>query len=396
MRTARFVTAVLTACAFGAAVAGPASASTLTVRTASSPSCSRWTVTRPPNPSSALDALSGVAVLSASNIWAVGDDAGSMTGPFRTLIEHWTGHAWKRVPSPNPGIGSDYLNSVTAVSPSNIWAAGEYSDQSGGITPDKTLILHWNGRTWKKVSSPNPGRSFDSLGTIRAVSATSVWAVGTYAGSDFHDRSFALHSNGHAWSKVPSPNPGKFSDSLSGLAIGSASSIWTAEFFTRKSGTNALSQILRWNGHSWHVSAAPAETELVDLSASSKTNAWAVGDDSKGHSLALHWNGRSWKRVSTPNIKPNSLINALQSVTVVSPTSAWAVGAAQNVFSVFEGTAIEMHWNGRKWSLMTNPFTGTANSAMFGVQATAKVSPWAVGEDGDSNTVQRTLALRCR
>jgi hypothetical protein len=30
-------------------------------------------------------------------------------------------------------------------------------------------------------------------------------------------------------------------------------------------------------------------------------------------------------------------------------------GAAQDFFSVFEGTAIEMHWNGRTWSTMKAP-----------------------------------------
>jgi hypothetical protein len=55
-----------------------------------------------------------------------------------------------------------------------------------------------------------------------------------------------------------------------------------------------------------------------------------------------------------------------------------------------------MHWNGRKWSMMASPATGAANSALFGVQATAGVSPWAVGEDGQSDQAQRTLVLRYR
>ena len=99
--------------------------------------------------------------------------------------------------------------------------------------------------------------------------------------------------------------------------------------------------------------------------------------------------------MATPNVKPNQLINALDSVTVLSPTSAWAVGVAQNVFSVFEGTAIEMHWNGRSWSMMASPAPG-GNSGLFDVQATSAVSPWAVGEYGLSNQVQRTLVFRCR
>ena len=36
------------------------------------------------------------------------------------------------------------------------------------------------------------------------------------------------------------------------------------------------------------------------------------------------------------------------------------------------------------------------NSALFGIQATSAVSPWAVGEYGNSDTVQRTLVFRCR
>lgn len=400
-RTAHIAIAALVTGAFAGAVpvAGtvPASASVSALRAASAASCPGWTIAGSADPAPGLDALQGVVVLSARNIWAVGDESKSSEGNavFRTLIEHWNGRTWTVVHSPNPGIGSDLLSSVTAVSANDIWAAGGYSDKSDVIATDKTLILHWNGRSWKKVPSPSPGNSFNDLGTIRRVSATNIWAVGSDAGSDFHDRSLALRWNGKAWKQVPSPNPGKSSDSLSGLAVGSAGAIWTTEFFTK---TNLpTSQILRWNGHAWRTAAAsPAGSELFDVSASSSSNAWAVGDDAKGHSLALHWNGRSWKRISTPNLQPNRLINALQSVTVVSRTSAWAVGAAHNFFSVFEGTAIEMHWNGRKWSMMKSPSTKSANSALFGVQATPTISPWVVGEDGNSIMVQRTLVLRCR
>jgi hypothetical protein len=220
--------------------------------------------------------------------------------------------------------------------------------------------------------------------------------VGTYAGSDTHDRSLVLHWNGRTWSQVPSPNPGKLNNSLSGLASVSASSVWTTELYNNSSSMAGTSQILHWNGRTWSkVAAGPSGSELTDVTASSATNAWAVGDDAKGLSLALHWNGRAWTRVPTPNVKPNQLINVLWSVTVLSPTSAWAVGTAQNVFSTFEGTAIEMHWNGRTWSMMTSPAPG-GNSGLFAVQATSAASPWAVGEYGLSSQVQRTLVFRCR
>jgi hypothetical protein len=393
--TTHFAVAVLIAGAFAGSLAGTTSASASASRVAGAAGCPAWTPVPSGNPYPGEDALQGVAVLSASNVWAVGSKSKLSEGNavFKTLIEHWNGHSWKVIPSPNPGAGDNLLSSVTAVSANNIWAVGGYSNMAIGL--DKNLILHWNGHSWKQVASPNPGSSFNDLATIRQVSAASIWIVGDYAGSDFHDRSLILHWNGHAWKQVPSPNPGKSSNILQGLAVVSASSIWTDEQFTTADAST--SQILHWNGHVWRKAAAgPAGSDLVDVSASSASNAWAVGTDIKGRSLALHWNGHSWKRVPTPNLDPKKLINAPQSVTVVSPTSAWMVGAAQNFFSVFEGTAIEMHWNGHKWSMMKSPNNPGADSALFGVQATPTVSPWAVGEFGNSIMVQRTWILRCR
>jgi hypothetical protein len=76
-----------------------------------------------------------VTATSASNAWAVGS-----TGT-KTLIVHWNGTAWKRVPSPTPAAGG-FLGGVTATSARNAWAVG----RTGG----KTLIEHWNGVTWRR------------------------------------------------------------------------------------------------------------------------------------------------------------------------------------------------------------------------------------------------------
>jgi hypothetical protein len=395
-RAARLVAAVLVAGALTGVGASAASAtpSVSTAGVAATPTCPGWVAVRPPDPGAQLNDLFGLAVLSAKNVWAVGDYTGA-DGTFRTLIVHWNGKAWSRVPSPDPGAGSNVLSSVSAVSASNIWAVGDYSTQSGSFGTNKTLILHWNGHTWRQVASPSPGSFADDLNNVQRVSGTNIWAVGLYAGADIRDRSLILHWNGHAWGRVASPNPGKQSDALSGLSAVSASSLWTTELYRNSSGSSGTSQILHWNGHTWSkAAAAPNGSDLVDVNVSSATNGWAVGDDAKGFSLAMHWNGHTWKRVATPNLKPNQLANALQSVTAVSPTSAWAVGDAEDLFN-FDSTAIEMHWNGHAWSMMTSPAPG-GTSALFGVRATSAASPWAVGEYGLSTQVQRTLAFRCR
>jgi hypothetical protein len=83
-----------------------------------------WTAAEPASPGSANNDLTGVAVLTTGDAWAVGSYADTNGG--RTLAEHWNGTAWSVVPSPDPGGSGDFLSAVSAVSPSAIWAVGEY------------------------------------------------------------------------------------------------------------------------------------------------------------------------------------------------------------------------------------------------------------------------------
>ena len=108
--------------------------------------------------------------VSASNVWAVGSFSNGSAN--RTLILHWNGTGWKQVPSPHPGIDSD-LFGVAATSRGNAWAVGDFSTGRR----EKNLILHWNGTRWKQVASPDPGIR-DSLDGIAVTSAANAWAVG--------------------------------------------------------------------------------------------------------------------------------------------------------------------------------------------------------------------------
>ena len=62
--------------------------------------------------------------------------------------------AWRLVPSPNAGTGSNYLYDVAAVAANDIWAVGYYTT-TGNI--QQTLTLHWDGLVWTHIPSPSPG-----------------------------------------------------------------------------------------------------------------------------------------------------------------------------------------------------------------------------------------------
>src|SRR5262249_58077463 len=121
--------------------------------------------------------LEAVAAVSPSSAWAVGGYSNG--SEQKTLIEHFNGRSWKQVPSPSPGGTHDsYLFGVTALSSSNAWAVGGYVLG----TTEQTLIEHWNGRAWKRVASPNPGGStqINDLGSGTTISPSNAFTAGIY------------------------------------------------------------------------------------------------------------------------------------------------------------------------------------------------------------------------
>lgn len=358
---------------------------------ASAATCQSWTGAPPPNPGSALNQLTGVTVLAPCNAWAVG--LHSSGGPNLTLIEHWNGANWKVVPSPDPGTAGDVLFGIHAASPSSIWAVGSYFNTAGAT---KTLILHWNGHTWKQVTSPSPGVS-DNLRAVRAVSANDVWAVGgTFNGTT--GRALILHWNGHTWKRATIPSPGTASQ-LSGVAATSASNAWAVG--ESETGSRQRTLILRWNGHKWAQQASPSpggsnsEDGLSAVGASSASNAWAVGTFTSAgidKTLILHWNRHKWVKVTSPNRGDPKSGNFLGGVAVISSVNAWAVGDYDNDSDTTQNVLIQ-HWNGRTWKTAAAPQPAT-RSTFTAVAASSGSNVWAVGFY-DTGSARQTLAFHC-
>ena len=170
-----------------------------------------------------LNELRSVAAISTRNAWAVGFYF--TNAKQKTLIEHWNGRAWRRVTSPSPSPDSSFqaLTGVTALSTTNAWAVGGYNNG----TAAQTLIEHWNGSSWKQVASRNPSSSSNDLYSVAATSARNAWAVGFYV-TDGKQKTLMEHWNGAAWSHVASPNPGGSSNDhvLFGVAGTSPTNIW--------------------------------------------------------------------------------------------------------------------------------------------------------------------------
>jgi hypothetical protein len=197
------------------------------------------------------------------------------------------------------------------------------------------------------------------------------------------------------WTVVAAPPTGQ-NATLTSVATISDSGAWAVGYHSGAAFTNVGAKALidNWNGAGWAqvaVPATPGNTALLlGVSASSATDAWAVGrtqlNKSDFEPLALHWNGTAWS-VSPGFAGALSPISGASAVGVadISPSDAYAIGdsAATAVGSL-------AHWNGAAWSPVTLPLPANANSntTLNAISADGPGDVWIVGTFLDSATGQ--------
>jgi hypothetical protein len=329
--------------------------------------------------------LAAVSALSATNVWAAGEVLTS-AGATEAIVEHWNGHAWQISSGATPaGVVSSGLLGITAISRDDVWAVGDISAQSSGSQP---LIEHWSGSGWQVISSPALSATVSFLTGVSADSAHDVWAVGVSGSATLVE-----HWDGSSWSVVPSPNPGANGNELNAVAAVSADNVWAVGDY-RDSNFAELPLIEHWDGSSWSVVPIlnpGSQTRLLGVAATSASDVWAVGSffDSTNtdQPLVEHWDGTSWE--GTIGLNPaGSPGSFLQGVTAISRNNVWAVGGTNLSTSSGLATFIE-HWDGFSWRVVSSPDVagaGGPDDLLNGVAAVPHDEDvWAAGRAIDQS-----------
>jgi hypothetical protein len=364
----------------------------------------RWVAVKPLNPGVYGSRLHDVEAISASNVWAVGF-ATSYSGS-KTLIEHWDGSSWKLVASPNPGVPDDnciyenVLNAIDVVKANNIWAVGYYKKCYGF---SRTLVLRWNGVSWRVVPSPNVSSPASSvLTSVAAASANDVWAVGYSYGDGEpgvdYPPPIIEHWNGRSWSLVASPTQAS-GGGLADITAVAADDVW-AVGTCPKCRYGIL--IEHWDGNSWTIvpsGALPRGSKggLSGVVALSRNDIWAVGEYyhyPEGHeTLVEHWDGTRWRVVPSPNISTEyNAVNLFGAITAISADNIWAVGMFQNEKTdIHQHRTLTAHWDGKSWSIVPSPSPGRS-AELFGVTSLPSGEVWTTGiyDDDPINTYDGT------
>jgi hypothetical protein len=195
-----------------------------------------------------------------------------------------------------------------------------------------------------------------------------------------------------AFSVVTSPNGAAGNGNLNGVSASSASDAWavgTTASGKEDAGAGTLTE--HWNGATWSVVASPDTLHIDDVLNAvadvSPNNAWAVGlvktsGVKTGSPLIVHWNGASWQTVASPA----GFSGVLRAVSADRPSDIWAVGDDGR------GHAIAFRSDGTSWVSTTLPSIGI--DKLQGVKAFSPTDVWTVGNQLASGTADgRTLVM---
>jgi len=301
----------------------------------------KWTAFALPDITGDLTSgITGVADLAPNNVWSVGNINIGQQNPNQ-IIEHFDGAKWSVSPGPSfQPTDQPSLDGLTAISATDMWAAGSILTTIRGFPDAFPLFEHFDGTSWTATIDESNLDSF--MFGISARATNDVWAVGNIG----LGATFIEHFNGTAWSVVPSPSPGNGLKTLFGVTAIAPNDAWAVGFFVEAPNQDRPEKTLieHWDGTRWKVVPSPnvggANTQTISnqlrgVIAVSANDVWAFGDTdqfetSKITNLVLHWNGTAWSIVASPSPNPRHTLidDVITGGTVIPQGNLWLVGVA--------------------------------------------------------------------
>lgn len=315
--------------------------------------------------------LYGVAAVSRTSAWAVGYSDGGPGATQKTLLLHWNGTRWTRVTRPAPVPGE--LFAVAAASASSVWAVGSVPTSNARGT---VLVLHWNGTAWHRVPVPAVA------GGLTAVTAagSEVWAVNPY-GNDF------LHLTSGRWYVVPIAVTQL--SQVNGIAMVAGKTLWAAGYVSTPDSECLKARIWGWINSFWRPVSLPLQNcgDLHAIASGPHGTALVIGDyfacvKCAVKNLGLQWTGTRWRQV--PVIPAVMSGAGWEAVASAPDGAAWAFGG-------FDPPTI-LRWTGKSWQQLH----GGKFPSLTGLDAVTAVSSsdaWAVGSDERPGGPETTLIM---
>jgi hypothetical protein len=337
--------------------------------------------------------------------------------------------AYQPAPSDDPGAQPDpgLFTTVSAVSPTDVFAAGYTYPDHDYFNDGVPTIEHWDGAAWSRWhddSLPTDAQA-GKVNGIAARSTSDVWL--TEPAGDPHNVPVIVHWDGTAWSDItnrglPPYSSGQLildrkttwivgsgfragigpyptdSEAFIATYVDGSSPHWVTKRYARSGSFiagdvrndhdawvigkasagdfDAKGQLLieRWNGTTWRRMRPPKSLDPVDVAVASRKSVMVIGakNSSNGATRGVVWNGHRWRDVGRPKAKPD-----LWAVTTDPRGGFWTSGTGRGDRTSYYRSA-HGHWTHAKGPART--FSGVSKQAVrVNAMDAAGDSVWAAG-----------------
>ena len=278
---------------------------------------------------------------------------------------------WTRAELPLRGPG--HLFNVTAVSRTQMWAAG-VRETPGSAEGTRSVVLRWDGDGWHEVAHPELEKVFG----VAVAPSGAVWLSG---------RRGLLRFDGAQFRRVEGDAPRY--DCASVTRIGDE--LWT---IVRPDDTPGAQTYVAAGGEDggWRRLPLPlppqATTRFGCLAGTSGRDVWAAvivdGDDTSRQSWLAHWDGERWHEVVPPPLGRAEV--EIMRVVARGPDDVWVLGARRTA----EGRVSAMvRWDGQEWTEAALPAGHRGRITSLAVAGDGTL--WAAGGGhGDVGVVLRS------
>ncbi|MFE7131972.1 hypothetical protein ACFVIM_14015 [Streptomyces sp. NPDC057638] len=233
------------------------------------------------------------------------------TKPSKGIItQRWNGTSWRNViaPAPKDAITAGFV-AVDARTPRDAWAAG-WAQVPSGPQKSKPIgqLQHWDGTRWTPAELPDAGEGKDGgwvLNDVTALARDNVWAVG-YAFNAKESRALLLHYDGRRWRKVDAPVPASVRVRIDSAAAAPDGTVWVAGSGVRPNGAKR-GVVLRLSKGKWTQVKVPADVwELRNIAVSGSSPVILTDTTETAGPVALRLSGSSWTSLKLPDRGPRS------------------------------------------------------------------------------------------
>jgi hypothetical protein len=314
--------------------------------------------------------LNSVTAVSLTNAWAAGGSAASGSESYQPLLEHWDGSAWHNIPLPGKvlrtlGTGQG-LTVIGAWSASGFWAFD-------GLTG---AWLRRGSRGWTAgLPVAGAGDSRPVITSAVVLGRSDVWAFGLTVTGSGQAVPYAAHLRGRTWRLVTMPG----TSGVTAASGFSRTSVWALMGGGPRTGT--VNALLRWDGRQWNqvslTATLASATRLYSVLAAGPDSAWTGGGTPPGTAgppgVTALWDGSGWQ--VWPLSRMTLPVNAEFTLVHDGQGGRWAAigGFGQGLWQLWR-------WTGGRWGLPVNLKTGDSRAFLGGMALVPGTTAlWAVG-----------------